>query len=99
MSQDDRPTPAQPPAAQPPGEDIYSRKLILAILSTLQHKGLLSSTEVDHIILAARRSAEAAQLAQARQEVRSSFSQAPRSPEQGGGKRPVPVFDIEIVEK
>lgn len=97
MSQDAPPAPSPPVTAA--AEDVYSRKLILAILSTLQHKGLLSSTEVDHILVAARRSADATLLAQARQEVRSSFSEAPRTPEQGGGKRPVPIFDIEIVEK
>ncbi|WP_043816780.1 hypothetical protein [Deinococcus maricopensis] len=36
----------------------YTRKLALAILSTLQQKGVLSAAEVDAILVAARRAAE-----------------------------------------
>ncbi|MGI8748656.1 MAG: hypothetical protein ACR2J4_09960 [Deinococcus sp.] len=75
----------------------YTRKLILAILSTLQHKGLLSPGEVDAILLASRRAADASvppTLA-----VRSEFSALPS---EGDLKRvrhepkAPPVFDIQI---
>lgn len=49
---------APAPPATPPGEGEYARKLALAILSTLQTKGLLSSSDVDAILIAARRSAQ-----------------------------------------
>ena len=42
----------------PPNEAEYARKLALAILSTLQTKGLLSAAEVDSILIAARRAAQ-----------------------------------------
>lgn len=42
----------------PPNEAEYARKLALAILSTLQSKGLLSAAEVDSILIAARRAAQ-----------------------------------------
>ena len=50
---DAQPTPPAPSAT----EVEYVRKLSLAILSTLQAKGLLSADEVDAILIAARRAA------------------------------------------
>lgn len=46
------------PTPPPPNEAEYARKLALAILSTLQTKGLLSAAEVDSILIAARRAAQ-----------------------------------------
>ncbi|ULH16694.1 hypothetical protein MF271_09015 [Deinococcus sp. KNUC1210] len=37
----------------------FTRKLVLAVLSTLQHKGILKAAEVDALLLAARRAADA----------------------------------------
>lgn len=51
MTRPDVPTP-------PPTDAEYVRKLALAILSTLQNKGLLSAGEVDSILIAARRAAQ-----------------------------------------
>ncbi|WP_019585426.1 hypothetical protein [Deinococcus apachensis] len=51
MTRPDVPTP-------PPTDAEYVRKLALAILSTLQNKGLLSPAEVDSILIAARRAAQ-----------------------------------------
>ncbi|WP_104990999.1 hypothetical protein [Deinococcus sp. NW-56] len=51
---DAQPTPPAPSAT----EVEYVRKLSLAILSTLQAKGLLSADEVDAILIAARRAAQ-----------------------------------------
>lgn len=51
---DAQPTPTAPSAT----EVEYVRKLSLAILSTLQAKGLLSADEVDAILIAARRAAQ-----------------------------------------
>ncbi|SMB92804.1 hypothetical protein [Deinococcus hopiensis] len=47
-----------PPAIHPPTDAEYVRKLALAILSTLQNKGLLTPDEVDAILIAARRAAQ-----------------------------------------
>ncbi|BDP41948.1 hypothetical protein DAETH_19170 [Deinococcus aetherius] len=54
MTQSGAPTPPLPPL----NEAEYARKLALAILSTLQTKGLLSAAEVDAILIAARRAAQ-----------------------------------------
>lgn len=51
---DAQPTPPAPSAT----EVEYVRKLSLAILSTLQAKGMLSADEVDAILIAARRAAQ-----------------------------------------
>lgn len=47
-------------AAPPPNDGEYARKLALAILGTLQSKGILTASEVDSIMLAARRAAQTA---------------------------------------
>jgi hypothetical protein len=44
----------------PTSDGDYTRKLALAILSTLQSRGLLSAADVDAILIAARRSAHQA---------------------------------------
>ncbi|GHG16307.1 MULTISPECIES: hypothetical protein [Deinococcus] len=49
------PTPTPP--KDPQAEAEFTRKLVLGILSTLEHKGLLSKAEVDGIIRAARHAA------------------------------------------
>ncbi len=75
----------------------YTRKLSLAILSTLQHKGILSSTEVDQLLLAVRRATDAAFTPSVA--VRSEFQ-----PQDVKGDpkrvrheaRPPPIFDIQI---
>lgn len=54
MTRQGAPTPPPPP----PMDTEYVRKLALAILSTLQSKGLLSAGEVDSILIAARRAAQ-----------------------------------------
>lgn len=46
--------------AGPASDGDYTRKLALAILSTLQTRGLLSAEDVDAILIAARRSAHQA---------------------------------------
>ena len=75
----------------------YTRKLSLAILSTLQHKGILSSTEVDQLLLAVRRATDASFTPSVA--VRSEFQ-----PQDVKGDpkrvrheaRPPPIFDIQI---
>ncbi len=52
----------------------FTRKLVLAVLSTLQHKGILKAAEVDALLLAARRSADASIAT-------SSVPAAPAAPE------------------
>lgn len=52
MTRQGAPTPPSPTDAE------YVRKLALAILSTLQSKGLLTPAEVDAILIAARRAAQ-----------------------------------------
>ncbi|MFB9994842.1 hypothetical protein ACFFLM_23110 [Deinococcus oregonensis] len=47
-------------ASPPPNDGEYARKLALAILGTLQSKGILTAAEVDSIMLAARRAAQTA---------------------------------------
>ncbi|MDB5044715.1 MAG: hypothetical protein JWQ08_765 [Deinococcus sp.] len=47
-------------ASPPPNDGEYARKLALAILGTLQSKGILTASEVDSIMLAARRAAQTA---------------------------------------
>lgn len=54
MTQSGAPTPPSPP----PNEAEYARKLALAILGTLQSKGILSAGDVDSILIAARRAAQ-----------------------------------------
>jgi hypothetical protein len=75
----------------------FTRKLTLAILSSLQKKGILSATDVDSLLLAARRSADADFKPTAA--VRSEFAQQ----ETKGDPKKVrkeakspPVFDIQI---
>lgn len=58
MTQRDVPPAAPPGAPSSSGEVEYVRRLSLAILSTLQTKGLLSADEVDAILIAARRAAQ-----------------------------------------
>ncbi|MCP2013101.1 hypothetical protein L1280_000229 [Deinococcus sp. HSC-46F16] len=54
-----RPDAQAPPQPAPSATEVeYVRKLSLAILSTLQAKGLLSADEVDAILIAARRAAQ-----------------------------------------
>ncbi|EYB68324.1 hypothetical protein DEIPH_ctg025orf0198 [Deinococcus phoenicis] len=54
MTRQGAPTPPPPS----PADVEYVRKLSLAILSTLQTKGLLSADEVDTILITARRAAQ-----------------------------------------
>ncbi len=75
----------------------YTRKLTLAILSTLQHKGILSAGEVDALLMAARRSTDASFAPTVA--VRAEFQ--PLEPVADPKKvrreqRPPPVFDIQI---
>ena len=49
--------PTDDPASPPPG--VLAYKLALAILSTLQDKGLVNDAEVERILLAAKLSARA----------------------------------------
>ncbi|GGR25383.1 hypothetical protein [Deinococcus ruber] len=61
----DAPTPSTSLAAEEQRaaelrEAQFTRKLVLAVLSTLQHKGILKAAEVDALLLAARRAADAA---------------------------------------
>ncbi|MPY66056.1 hypothetical protein F8S09_05010 [Deinococcus sp. SDU3-2] len=58
-----RPDAQVPPPAPSATEVEYVRKLSLAILSTLQAKGLLSADEVDAVLIAARRAAQGAPVA------------------------------------
>ncbi|WP_425146134.1 hypothetical protein [Deinococcus sp.] len=53
------PTTAEEQHALELREARFTRKLVLAVLSTLQHKGLLKAAEVDALLLAARRAADA----------------------------------------
>lgn len=41
------------------GDPVFARKLVLALLGTLQDKGVLSQDEVETILVAARNSAQA----------------------------------------
>ncbi|WP_102127836.1 hypothetical protein [Deinococcus planocerae] len=81
MTQSGAPTPPPPP----PNEAEYARKLALAILGTLQSKGLLSAAEVDSILIAARRAAQGQGLP------------APASPAQAPESRPAPTpFQVTV---
>jgi len=80
----------------------YTRKLTLAILSTLQNKGVLSSAEVDSILLAARRATDAAMAnvtptaaVRADFETTEAVPVKPDSWVKTAPKAP-PVFDIQI---
>jgi hypothetical protein len=78
-------------------ETQYTRKLTLAILSTLQHKGILSSSEVDALLMAARRATDASFAPTVA--VRAEFQ--PLEPvadlkQVRREQRPPPVFDIQI---
>lgn len=75
----------------------YTRKLTLAILSTLQHKGILSSTEVEQLLLAAKRATDASFAPSVA--VRSEFEQTETKGDRSKVRReakPPPVFDIQI---
>jgi hypothetical protein len=75
----------------------YTRKLTLAILSTLQHKGILSSAEVEQLLLAAKRATDASFAPSVA--VRSEFEKAEVQGDKSKVRReakPPPVFDIQI---
>ncbi len=75
----------------------YTRKLSLAILSTLQHKGILSSTEVDQLLLAVKRATDASFTPSVA--VRSEFQpqDVKNDPKRVRHEaRPPPIFDIQI---
>jgi hypothetical protein len=75
----------------------YTRKLTLAILSTLQHKGILSSTEVEQLLIAAKRATDASFAPSVA--VRSEFEKAEVQGDKSKVRReakPPPVFDIQI---
>jgi hypothetical protein len=75
----------------------YTRKLTLAILSTLQHKGILSPGEIDALLMAARRSIDASFTPSVA--VRAEFQpvEPVADPKQvRREQRPPPVFDIQI---
>lgn len=75
----------------------YTRKLTLAILSTLQHKGILTAGEIDALLMAARRSTDASVTPSVA--VRSEFQPLEPLPDSNKVRheqRPPPVFDIQI---
>ena len=76
---------------------LYTRKLLLAVLSTLQHKGILNAAETDALLLAARRATDASFKPSVA--VRSEFPPPEPPPTSGWVRRdlkPPPVFDIQI---
>ena len=78
-------------------EALYTRKLLLAILSTLQHKGVLTPGETDTLLVAARRATDASFTPSVA--VRSEFPAPEPLPTSGWVRRelkPPPVFDIQI---
>lgn len=78
-------------------EALYTRKLLLAVLSTLQHKGVLSAAETDTLLVAARRATDASFTPSVA--VRSEFPVPDPLPTSGWVRRelkPPPVFDIQI---
>lgn len=84
--------PASPSGLSPSGssgEVEYVRKLSLAILSTLQTKGLLSADEVDAILIAARR---AAQLPGAAAQARPGSASQPAP----AGTHPAPAMQVTV---
>ncbi|MDL2344389.1 hypothetical protein QOL99_09505 [Deinococcus sp. MIMF12] len=74
--------PSVQPTPPAPSEVEYVRKLSLAILSTLQAKGLLSADEVDAILIAARRAAQGV----------SAAAPAPAAPRLGAA----PVMQVTV---
>lgn len=75
----------------------YTRKLSLAILSTLQHKGILSAAEVDQLLVAVKRATDAGFTPSVA--VRSEFEKAEMQGDKSKVRReakPPPVFDIQI---
>ena len=78
-------------------EALYTRKLLLALLSTLQHKGVLTPGETDTLLVAARRATDASFTPSVA--VRSEFPAPEPLPTSGWVRRelkPPPVFDIQI---
>ena len=78
-------------------EALYTRKLLLAVLSTLQHKGVLTPGETDTLLMAARRATDASFTPSVA--VRSEFPAPEPLPTSGWVRRdlkPPPVFDIQI---
>ena len=78
-------------------EALYTRKLLLAILSTLQHKGVLTPGETDTLLMAARRATDASFTPSVA--VRSEFPAPEPLPTSGWVRRdlkPPPIFDIQI---
>ncbi|MFC4454317.1 hypothetical protein [Deinococcus sonorensis] len=102
MSSDSSAPPAQDAERQRDAqlrEGLYARKLALAILSTLQHKGVLSAKEVDSILLASKRAADTEFVPT--QAVRSSFSPLPEDRDPARVRhqpKAPPIFDIQIDE-
>lgn len=93
-----RPGAPTPPS---PHDTEYVRKLALAILSTLQSKGLLSAEDVDAILIAARRAAQGQP-----ERSQDAPSRAPQitvqppvshnKPEEETKEPPPPVIDIQL---
>jgi len=78
-------------------EALYTRKLLLAVLSTLQHKGVLTPCETDTLLMAARRATDASFTPSVA--VRSEFPAPEPLPTSGWVRRdlkPPPIFDIQI---
>ena len=78
-------------------EALYTRKLLLAVLSTLQHKGVLTPGETDTLLMAARRATDASFTPSVA--VRSEFPAPEPLPTSGWVRRdlkPPPIFDIQI---
>ena len=78
-------------------EALYTRKLLLAVLSTLQHKGVLNPGEIDTLLMAARRATDASFTPSVA--VRSEFPAPEPLPTSGWVRRdlkPPPIFDIQI---
>ena len=78
-------------------EALYTRKLLLAVLSTLQHKGVLTPGETDTLLIAARRATDASFTPSVA--VRSEFPAPEPLPTSGWVRRdlkPPPIFDIQI---
>ncbi|MBB5233395.1 hypothetical protein [Deinococcus budaensis] len=82
-------SPSGPAPSSSSSETEYVRKLSLAILSTLQSKGLLSADEVDAILIAARR---AAQLPGAAAQARPGSA----SPPAPAGTQPAPAMQVTV---
>ena len=86
------PTPTPPPR----NEGEYARKLALAILSTLEKKGLLTSLDVDTILHVAHRSAQAPDSAPA--PAPAAVDEAPPAPAAPAGEAaPAPAAPVEDV--